>query len=197
MIGIELAYPAAGIDERLALAETALQPGDVPPASIEVAVSAADKTAIDLITDQAAGAFGLTLDTATLYQWDDHEWVLLTPIRGETGAVGSEGPEGPEGPQGPAGPAGQDGASTFAALTDVDPTEEPDGQVLTTASGVATWAAPTGASTSADLADFTSGAATSGQVPTADGAGGVAWADLPDGAQPDLNIYRANSFGGF
>ena len=29
--------------------------------------------------------------------------------------------------------------------------------------------------TSADLADFTSGAATSGQVPTADGAGGVAW----------------------
>ncbi|MBP6733632.1 MAG: hypothetical protein KA142_02875 [Chromatiaceae bacterium] len=51
--------------------------------------------------------------------------------------------------------------------------------------------------TSADLADFTSGAATSGQVPTADGAGGVAWADLPDGAPPDLNIYRANSFGGF
>lgn len=27
MIGIELAYPAAGIDERLALAETAIQPG--------------------------------------------------------------------------------------------------------------------------------------------------------------------------
>jgi len=31
---------------------------------------------------------------------------------------------------------------TFAALTDVDPSQEPDGQVLTTASGVATWAAP-------------------------------------------------------
>ena len=33
--------------------------------------------------------------------------------------------------------------------------------------------------TTADLADFTSGAATSGQVPTADGAGGVDWAAIP------------------
>ena len=31
----------------------------------------------------------------------------------------------------------------------------------------------------ADLADFTSGAAGSGQVPTADGSGGVAWAAIP------------------
>ena len=31
----------------------------------------------------------------------------------------------------------------------------------------------------ADLADFTSGAATSGQVPTADGTGGVAWTAIP------------------
>ncbi len=35
------------------------------------------------------------------------------------------------------------------------------------------------ATTSADLADFTSGTATSGQVPTADGMGGVAWMAIP------------------
>lgn len=38
------------------------------------------------------------------------------------------------------------------------------------------------AATSADLADFASGAATSGQVPTADGSGGVAWAEPSGGS---------------
>lgn len=33
-------------------------------------------------------------------------------------------------------------STTFSSLTDVDPSQEPDGQVLTTASGVATWADP-------------------------------------------------------
>lgn len=47
----------------------------------------------------------------------------------------------------------------------------------------------------ADLADFTSGAATSGQVPTADGSAGVAWAD--PATTPAIKIYTANAFGGF
>ncbi len=68
-----------------------------------------------------------------------------------------------------------------------------DGAAVDDALGKALTAVQPGA----DLADFSSGPATTGQVPTADGSGGVAWADLPDGAPPDLNIYRANSFGGF
>ncbi len=51
--------------------------------------------------------------------------------------------------------------------------------------------------TGADLAAFTSGAATSGQVPTADGLGGIDWAEPTGGAPSDLNILRTNTFGGF
>ena len=108
-------------------------------------------------------------------------------LQGEPGLDGQDGAQGLPGPVGPAGPS--------AVSTDAGQlaTLGTDGLIL-----VAITPADIGAAaTSADLADFTSGTAASGQVPTADGLGGVAWADLPDGAPPDLNLYRANAFGGF
>ena len=57
------------------------------------------------------------------------------------------------------------------------------------------------ATTSADLADFTSGTSTSGQVPTADGAGGVAWVAPATGADANAlalaRLYSITQFGGF
>lgn len=47
-----------------------------------------------------------------------------------------------------------------------------------------------GLAASADLADLTSGTATSGQVPTADGSGGVDWAE-PSGGTLDLAAAHA------
>lgn len=91
---------AAAVISALDKAVSSLQPGDVAP--IDVAVTAADKTALDLITDQADGAFGLALATATLYQWSNsgQEWVLVTPIRGETGPAGADGVDGADGADG-------------------------------------------------------------------------------------------------
>ena len=69
----------------------------------------------------------------------------------------------------------------------------PNGAAVDAALGLAETSLQPGA----DLANLASGAATVGQVPAADGSGGVDWADLPDGPPPDLNIYRAIAFGGF
>lgn len=90
------------------------------------------------------------------------------------GPAGPAGPAGQDstvpGPAGPAGPAGPSAVSTDAGqLAELGT----DSLIL-----VAITPADIGAaSTGADLADFTSGTASSGQVPTADGAGGVAWGD--------------------
>lgn len=88
------------------------------------------------------------------------------------GGVGPQGPIGLTGPQGPAGPS--------AVSTDA-------GQLATLGTDslilVAITPADIGAAADdADLADFTSGTAASGQVPTADGTGGVAWDDVASGS---------------
>ena len=76
MIGIELAYPAAGIDERLALAETAIQPGaDLADFTSGAATSGQVPT--------ADGAGGVAW-TATAYQPADTE---LTALAGLTSAA--------------------------------------------------------------------------------------------------------------
>ncbi|MBP6735370.1 MAG: hypothetical protein KA142_11915 [Chromatiaceae bacterium] len=74
-------------------------------------------------------------------------------------------------------PAVQEGANKSVTAAQIA------GLVTLSSLGAATAAqgglAETAIQPGADLADFTSGAATSGQVPTADGAGGVAWAAIP------------------
>jgi hypothetical protein len=118
----------------LALAETALQPGDVAPVAVDV--TAADKTALDLITDQDDGAIGLALDTATLYIWDDagEVWTEIGPLRGPAGADGAPGAQGepgpagpqgevgPQGPEGPAGPQGEQGLTPIPEYTETGAT---------------------------------------------------------------------------
>ena len=90
---------------------------------------------------------------------------------------------GPQGPIGLTGPAGPSAVSTDAGqLAELGT----DSLIL-----VAITPADIGAaSTSADLADFTSGAATSGQVPTADGTGGVDWAE-PSGGSGERRFESA------
>ncbi len=64
---------------------------------VAIAVYAADKAALDLITDQSNNAIGLTIDTATLYLWDDagEAWVEIGPLRGIAGTDGTDGDPGP------------------------------------------------------------------------------------------------------
>jgi hypothetical protein len=64
MIGIKLNYPAAGIDERLALAETAIQPDDlaVPTGAGEAdgLMTHEDKAKLDALTLAALQATALS-----------------------------------------------------------------------------------------------------------------------------------------
>ena len=76
-----------------AKADTAVQTADLAAlVAVNVAVWADDKTALDLITDQADGAIGATVDTAKLYRWIDstETWQYITDLRGPQG-VGVEG----------------------------------------------------------------------------------------------------------
>lgn len=84
-------------------------------------------------------------------------------------------------------------STTFSSLTDVDPSQEPDGKLLTTASGVATWAtpAPPAASGTKTLAVFTPMVS---QPPatafaTLDTRNSIAVLDFDDGATNEATTF--------
>lgn len=91
---------------------------------------------------------------------------------GPQGTQGPQGPAGATGPQGPTGPAGADGVDGVAAADaplhydagthTISVTPGSDGQVLTTVTGVPTWAAGGGGLTDEDVRDIIGTALTAG-----------------------------------
>lgn len=107
---------------------------------------------------------------------------------GADGADGAIGPQGIQGIQGAVGPTGPEGPTAVSTDAGQLATLGTDSLIL-----VAIAPADIGAATmSADLADFTSGAATLGQVPAADGTGGVGWA-TPTGGEGEIHLVRADT----